>query len=244
MAVPNSRETFKNTCLRKLGAPVLQIEVDDMQIEDCIDQALSYYWDYHWDGAEKIYLKHQIADEDIANKYITLSDLITGVVRILDLGMFNSPSQLFNVKYQIAMSDLFNLSSGSIIPYYIARQHLELMQELLGSYPEIQFNRHTNKLYLYTDWNTILKDSYIVVECYRVLDPNVYTDIWKDRWLIEYGTALMREQWGHNLSKFNLTLPGNVTFNGASLLQEAQQKIQELRDELVLSPPVMMPQIG
>lgn len=237
MAVPTTREEFKEYCLRKLGKPVIEINVDDDQIEDRIDQALKYYADYHFDGSEVEYYKHQITQTDKDNKYITVPEEIIGVVRIFPIGdPAMRSSDLFNIRYQIALNELYNFTSVSLQPYYIARMHLSLIQELLVGKQPVRYNRHTDRIYVDFDWDKMVVGEYLLFEVYKTLDPNTYTDIWGDRWLQEYTAVLIKEQWGHNLTKFTgMQLPGGVQFNGERILDDAQTQRAQLESEMISS---------
>lgn len=237
MAVPTSRATFKEYCLRKLGKPVIEINVDDDQVEDRIDESLKYYYDYHFDGSEKIYYKHQVTDTDKANKYITLPENIIGAVRIFPIADPTVGSQdLFNIRYQIALNDLYTLTSVSMVPYYMVMQHLALIQEIIVGQQPIRYNRHTNKLYVDMSWDKIDTGHFLLVEAYEVINPDTFTDAWGDRWLQEYCTQKIKYQWGTNLTKFTgLQLPGGVQFNGEKIMDDAQAAIEKLEDEMINS---------
>lgn len=237
MAVPSTRQQFKEYCLRRLGDPVIDINVDDEQVEDRIDEALKYYQDYHFDGTERVLLKHQVTSSDKTNGYITLSDSIIGVNSILDIGQAVQSSNLFNIRYQIHLNDLFDLSASSYVPYVTAMRHVESLEELFVGKKPIRYNRHTNKMNIDMDWtNDVAIGEYIVIDCYQITDPNTYTDVWGDRWLSRYATALIKQQWGSNLSKFEgIQMPGGVTFNGAKILDDAQADIAKLEDEMINS---------
>jgi hypothetical protein len=243
MAVPASRSEFREYCLRSLGKPVIEINVDDDQVEDRIDQALKYYWDYHFDGTERIYYKHQITDSDKANQYITLPDNIIGAVRIFAIGdPAVSGGDLFNIRYQIALNDLYTLTSVSMVPYFMVMEHLALITELLVGQQPIRYNRHRNRLHVDMDWNKMDTGSFLLIEAYQVVDPDTFTDVWGDRWLYLYATALIKRQWGNNLKKFgNMQLPGGVVFNGQQVYDEADAEIKELERDMVtnLSLPAM-----
>lgn len=242
MAVPTTRSEFKEYCLRKLGKPVIEINVDDDQVEDRIDESLKYYYDYHFDGSEKVYYKHIITSTDVTNKYITLPENIIGAVRIFNIGDPMVTNNLFDIRYQIALNDLYTLTSVSMVPYYMAFQHIQLLEQLLVGQQPIRYNRHTNRLYVDMDWNKVTVGYYLVVEGYEVIDPATYSDAWGDRWLQEYCTEKIKYQWGTNLSKFNgLQLPGGVTFNGQTIKQEADAAIAQLEKEMIssYSLPVM-----
>lgn len=236
MAVPTTRSEFKEYCLRKLGKPVIEINVDDDQVEDRIDESLKYYYDYHFDGSEKQYYKHIVTATDVANKYITLPQNIIGAVRVFNLGDPMVTNNLFDIRYQIALNDLYTLTSVSMVPYYMAFQHIQLMEQMLVGQQPIRYNRHTNKLYVDMDWAKVTVGYFIIVEAYEIIDPQVYSDAWGDRWLQQYCTEKIKYQWGTNLSKFNgMQLPGGVTFNGQNIKQEADAAIQDLEKEMITS---------
>jgi len=237
MAIPTTRAAFKEYCLRRLGKPVIEINVDEDQVEDRIDDALRYYWDYHFDGAEKVYYKHAVTSTDRTNKYITLPENIIGAVSIFSIADPSIRSDdLFNIRYQIALNDLYTLTSVSMLPYYMVMENLALIAEMLVGKQPIRYNRHMNKLYVDMDWNTLTDGEFLLVEAYQIVDPTDYVDVWKDQWLMRYSTALIKRQWGANLSKFTgMTLPGGVQFNGQTLYNEAIQEIDTLEREMINS---------
>jgi hypothetical protein len=237
MAVPSSRSAFKEYCLKKLGKPVIDINVDDEQVEDRIDEALKYYQDYHFDGTERVLLKHQITSTDITNGYITLTNSIIGVSRVLDLGQAVQSSNLFNIRYQIHLNDLFDLSASSFVPYVTAMRHVETLEELFVGKKPIRYNRHRNQLHIEMDWSEdVTADEYIIVDAHQIIDPDTYTDVWGDRWLGRYGTALIKKQWGSNLTKFEgMQLPGGITFNGTKIYDDANEELNKLEEEMIIT---------
>jgi len=234
---PASREEFKEYCLRRLGAPLLEINVADEQIEDCIEIALQYYHDYHYDGTQKVYLAHQVTQTDRDNKYLSIPETVIGVINIFDIGDSYSTNNLFNLRYQIALNDLFAFNYGPFAPYYMALQNVALAEELFVGKQSLRFNRHTNRLYIDMDWNSKIDvGEYIIVEGYQILDPDTYTDVYNDRWLKRYATAQIKKQWGENLKKFEgLQMPGAVTFNGQKIWDEAVEEITQLEEEMISS---------
>ena len=242
MAVPTTRAAFKEYCLRRLGKPVIEINVDEDQVEDRIDDALRYYWDYHFDGTEKIYYKHLVTDTDKTNKYITVPDNVIGAVNLFNIADPSIRSDdLFNIRYQIALNDLYTLTSVSMVPYYMVMEHLSLISEMLVGKQLLRFNRHMNRLYIDMDWNS-LSNEYLLVEAYQIIDPTEYVDVWKDQWLLRYATALIKRQWGSNLTKFTgMQLPGGLTFNGEKIYNDAVAEITDLEDKMIssYSLPVM-----
>jgi hypothetical protein len=236
MASPASRSEFKENCLRRLGKPVIEINVDDDQVEDRVDEALKYFWDYHFDGSDKVYYKAQITDTDKANHYIQLPDNIIGAVNIFEIGQALNTNNLFNIRYQIALNDLYTLTSVSMVPYYMAMQHVQFLESMLVGKQPLRYNRHNNKLYIDMDWNIINAGDYVIVEAYEVLDPDVYTSAWSDRWLLRYAACLIKQQWGNNLKKFDgMKMPGGLTFNGQKIYEEATQERAELEKEMIHS---------
>lgn len=316
MATPTTRKEFKEYCLRKLGKPVIEINVDDDQIDDRIDEALKYYWDYHFDGSERLYYKYLIQDGDrrdavkeitVVNGgsgysnsdtvvitrdpsdstgtgasasivtdssgtivsvtmtahgenytmdptisvttsggsgaslrgykggYVKLPENIMGVTGIFPIGDPSlSANDIFNIRYQIALNDLYTLTSVQLAPYYMAMEHLALIQQLLVGQQPIRFNRHTDRIYIDTDWGKLPTGRYVLFECYRVIDPDEYTDAWGDRWLAKYATALIKKQWGVHLTKFTgMTLPGGVQFNGEKIYNDAEAEIEKLEAEMI-----------
>ena len=229
MSWVNNRDEFKAYCLRKLGAPVIEINVDDDQVEDRVTEALNFYWDYHFDGMEKVYYKYQITQVDINNRYITMPDNIRGVINLFPIGMGLNTNNLFNIRYQIALNDLYTLTSVSMVPYYMALQHVQFLEEMLVGQQPFRYNRIINKLYLDMDWSIVNVGDYVITECYQVIDPDVYTKGYNERLLQNYCTALIKEQWGSNIKKFGgMQLPGGITFNGKEIYEEGVAERKEI----------------
>ena len=237
MATPTTKATFKEYCLRKLGKPVIEINVDDDQVDDRIDEAIRYWYDYHFDGSEKIYYKHAITETDVTNKYITLPENIIGAVSIFSIGDPSlSSDDLFNIRYQIALNDVYTLTNVSLVPYYMVMEHLALMTELLVGKQPIRYSRHKDRLHVDMDWNTVAVGSFLLVEAYEVVDPETFTDAYNDRWLQNYATTLIKEQWGSNLTKFTgMSLPGGVQFNGEKIYNDAVDARTKMEQEMISS---------
>jgi hypothetical protein len=236
MALPGNRAQFKEYCLRQLGKPVVEINVDDDQVDDRVDEALRYYWDYHFDGSSKVYYKHQVTQQDKDNQYVTMPENIMGVINIFDLGSALGTNNLFNIRYQIALNDLYTLTSVSMVPYYMAMQHIQFLEQMLVGKQPLRYNRHTNRLNIDMDWDRINVGEYLVVEAYQVVDPEIYTDAWSDRWLLRYATCLIKQQWGNNLKKFEgMQMPGGLRFNGQRTYDEATNERNMLEQEMITS---------
>ena len=305
MATPSTRAEFKTYCLRKLGFPVIEINVDDDQVEDRIDDALSYFADYHFDGTEKMYMKHQLTAADINRRWIYCPDAVTFVTGIFPFDNSNASINMFDLRYQLRLHDLYDFTSVSYVSYEITMQHLRTLEMLFSGTPQFRFNRKQNKVFIDMDWTRDVRPGdYIIVECYRTLNPatvtltgtssytansnvvtgygttfdqqalendfvtfngvdnyqidkinsptsltirgpfantgsNVsmtisgYSDIWGDRFLKKYATALIKMQWGNNLKKFaGVQLPGGVTLNGKEIYDEAIEEIAKLEEEM------------
>ena len=237
MAVPSTRTELKEFCLRKLGKPVIEINIDDDQMEDRIDEALAYYHDYHFDGAEKTFLKHVVTADNKTNNYIDITDgNIIGIVNIFDIGDATSTNNLFNVRYQIALNDLYDLARYDLVPYYMNMMNIRFIEEMLIGKQPLRYNRHINKLHIDMDWGKVAVGNYLVAEVYSKIDPETYSDVYSDRWLLRYTTSLFKVQWGQNLSKFvGMTLPGGIQFNGDQIMQQGVEDKRNLEQEMISS---------
>lgn len=235
MAQPQSREEFTDYVLRKIGAPVIEINVAEEQIDDRIDEAISYWRDYHYNGSQLIYLKHQITEQDKENGYITLPQKLLGISKVFPFDTsISTGTGMFNVQYQFVLNNLTDLTNYNLQHYYMTMQHIEFMQEILVGKPMIRYNKHVNRLYVDTDISHWVEGHYIIIEAYDVIDPDVYSDVWEDRWLQNYAAVLIREQWGLNLTKFTgMQLVGGVQFNGEQILAEAREERRAMEEEAV-----------
>lgn len=231
-----TRQQLIDYCLRALGEPVVEINIDDQQVEDRVDEAIEYFRQYHFDGIEKVYLKHEITTEDIANKYITLPDLVYGITRVFPIASGTSTSKsIFDLQYQLRLNDLYDLTSTSVMYYTQVMSHLALLDLTLNGHPLYRFNRLNGKLYIEASWETeMMPGNYVLVECYRALDPQDAPKLYNDIWLKHYTTALIKKQWAVNIKKFQgLQLPGGVTIDGDKLYGEATEEIKDLEDEML-----------
>jgi len=236
MALPTDRESFKQYCLRRLGAPVTQINMDNDQIEDRIDDALQYYADFHFDGTEKQYYKYLVQQTDISNKYLTMPSNIIGAVNVFPVGSSLSTNNLFNIRYQIALNDLYDLTATTMVPYYMAMQHIQLLEQLLVGQQPLRYNRRSNRLYVDMNWDMVGPGQYMVIEAYQVLDPDTYTNVWSDRWLQKYATQLIKQNWGQNLTIYqDIALPGGAKFNAEKIYNDATTEIAKMEAEMISS---------
>lgn len=236
MAVPTTKNEFKEYCLRKLGKPVIEINVDDDQVDDRVDEAIRYYWDYHFDGAEKVYYKYRITNQDKTNRYVTMPDNIIGVINMFPVGQALNTNNLFNIRYQIALNDLYTLTSVSMVPYYMALQHVQFLEQMLVGQQPLRYNRIMNKCYIDMDWDILDAGDYIILEAYQVIDPEVYPKAYGERWLQNYASCLIKQQWGANLTKFTgMTLPGGIKFNGEKIYNDASAERAALEKEMITS---------
>ena len=235
MAQPTTRQEFKDWVLRKLGAPVIDINVSDEQVDDRIDEAVDYWRDYHYNGSQLVYMKHQITQENKDNGYIDLPTGILGISGIFNMqSSISTGSGIFNVQYQFVLNNLEDITGYNITNYYMSMSHLEFLQEMLVGKPMIRYNKHVNRLYLDTDPGLLVVGEYIIIEAYDVIDPATYSDVWSDRWLQNYASCLVKEQWGANLTKFTgMQLVGGVTFNGEQILSDAREERRLMEEEAV-----------
>ena len=261
MAIPTTKATFKSYCLRALGFGVIDINVSDDQADDRIDEALQYFAQYHYDGIEKMYLKYQVTADDItraaSNTTTTATDTVdssvtasfgegngyipmpSSVVSVLNIFPFDdqATNNMFDIRYQLRLNDLYDFSSTSIIHYQMTMQQLDFLSHILVGEKPIRFNQHQNRLYIDMDWsNDITAGEYLIIECYRKIDPATYTDIFDDIYLKRYATALIKRQWGANLSKFSgVAMLGGVTMNGETIYTQAQEELEKLEEQIQLS---------
>ena len=267
MATPSSRENLKQYALRALGKPVIEINADDDQLEDRLDEALQYFSQYHYDGIRRTYLKYQYTQDDYdritantsesitknsvttawqeGNGFIVVPESIISVINIFPYSSKGSQN-LFDVRYQLRLNDLYDFSSTSVVHYDTVMRHLDFLDHILVGEKPLRFNQHDNRLYIDQDWkNDLVVGEFLVIEAYRKLDPDVYTDVYNDMILKRYVTALFKKQWGSNLQKFaGVTMIGGVSLNGVELYQQAEQEIQkietEIRNSFEMSQPLMI----
>lgn len=235
MAIAN-RQDLIDYCLRRLGAPVIQIDVDTTQLEDRIDEAIQYYQEYHSDAIHDMYFKHQITADDVTNGYVTLPEDLTVVKRVLPLNAANTSSGMFNAQYQMALNDVYMLRGGiggGVSQYVQTMSYISMINDMFSGLDQTRFNRNMNALY-FVDY-TITEGDWIVIDGSKILDPQTYTDVYNDMFLKRYATALIKRQWASNIKKFDgMQLPGGVTFNGQQLFDEANTEIEKIEEEMQL----------
>tara|TARA_R100001163_G_C5063854_1_gene201259 strand:+ start:856 stop:1662 length:807 start_codon:yes stop_codon:yes gene_type:complete len=257
MSKLSSRDDIIDYALRKLGHPVTEINVDRQQCEDRLDDALELFQERHFDGAEKAFFSHKITEDDIANGYISTNDLgpingpagdaptgkdILSVVSVFQFGDFSNIN-LFDVRYQMALTDYFGINRGlgmnaslGLASYDSTKRHIGLIQDFFQPQRRIRFNKVSNRLHVDMDWSReVTSSEYLMVEAYVALNPNIFTEIFNDRLLKEYIVALIKRQWGQNLSKFEgVQLPGGVSLRGDAIMSEAVEEIRQIEEKFQL----------
>ena len=238
MAAPNSRATLIDYCKRRLGEPVIEVNVDEDQLEDRVDEALQYYQEYHSDATTRTYLKHLVTATDVSNEYIPISSDIIFISKMFPLtSSFNTSRNFFDIKYQMMLNDIADLMNfaGDLAYYEQMQQYLSLLDMKLNGHPQVQFARRQNRLYIFGDFvdKDIKAGDYIVAEVYTIIDPTTHTSVFNDMFVKEYTTALIKQQWGMNLIKFEgMQLPGGVILNGRQLYDDATGEIETLRQRI------------
>jgi hypothetical protein len=240
---PSNREELKDFCLRQLGWPVIQINVDDEQVNDAVELAFEYWNEFHFNGTERTYVKHQVTSTDKANRYISVSDNLIGATRVFRVGQNKMGMNMFDLRYQLRLNDLWDLSSTSYVNYSLTMQHLATLDLVFTGEQPIRFNRLTDKLYVDWDWeNDIEAGEFMIVEGFVITDPDTYTQVWNDRLLKKLTTAYIRKQWGQNMSKFDkMALPGGVMMRGVDIYNEGVADIEKAEQEIrntYETPPV------
>ena len=269
MSKPTTRQELIGYCLRRLGAPVLEINIDDDQIDDLVDDALQYFHERHFDGVERMFLKYKLTDADInrggakgtngvgivtttgtanisgigttsfnfyeSSNFIQVPDSVIGIEKVFKFDTSSISGGMFSIKYQLFLNDLYYFNSVELLQYAMVKSYLEDIDFLLTTDKQIRFNKRQNRMYLDIDWNSQNKDTFIVIDCYRILDPNDFTKVYNDSFLKKYLTALMKRQWGQNLIKFRgVKLPGGIELNGRELYEDAERELEDLKQRMAL----------
>jgi len=239
MATPNSRQSLIDFCLRRLGAPVIEINVDDDQIEDKVDDALQMYQEFHSDASYRTYLKHVITQTDKDNGYIPIDSNVLYVSQMFPLNPTFSSVNLFDIRYQMMLNSLgdFMNFAGGMAYYYQMQQYLEFLDMVLSGYPQTTWSRHQDRLYIWGEWSNgdLAVGDYVVAEVYTAVDPDSFSSVYNDMFIKNYTTALIKQQWGMNMSKFEgMQLPGGVTISGRQILDDANTELRELEEKLRL----------
>ena len=270
MASPSNRTEFVNYCKRQLGAPVLEINIADEQVEDVIDDAVQYFQERHFDGVAQTYLKYKITQDDIDrgrasmesgkkqtgittttatadiagtdvtftyyenSNFLQIPPSVIGVTKIYHFDGTNTmTNNMFSVKYQMFLNDIYYWGATELLTYAMTKTYLEDINFLLTTEKQIRFNKRMDRLYLDIDWGSVSKDDYLVIDCFRQLDPNDYGRVWNDSFLKKYATALLKRQWGQNLLKFQgVKLPGGVELNGRQIYDDAEKDLEIIREQM------------
>lgn len=233
------RDELINYCLRKLGAPVIRINVTPDQLNDCVDDALQEYADTHYDGTERVWISHIITQQDIDNRYIRLDPLIKSVVRVLPMNYagFSTNDAQFSGKFQFMQEEIFRLNSnfGSLVSYELGRQNLNLIEDMFGIFPAVTFTSTEGKLKLATDWNRFQAGvTMLVAEAHSMINPEEITKVYSESFIKKYTTALIKKQWGSNLKKFQgVQLAGGITLDGQTIWTEGNEEASSLKEDLL-----------
>ena len=269
MSKPASRQELVDYCLRRLGAPVLEINLADDQIDDLVDDALQYFQERHFDGVERMYLKYQLTQADIdrgsattngvgivtttgtstnvsglgtitsnfyeTSNFIQVPDSIIGIEKIFKFDTSSISGGMFSIKYQLFLNDLYYFNSVDLLQYSMVKSYLEDIDFLLTTDKQIRFNKRQNRMYLDIDWRAQQVGNFLVIDCYRILDPNTFTNVYNDSFLKKYLTATMKRQWGQNLIKFRgVKLPGGIELNGRELYEDAERELADIKQRMAL----------
>ena len=266
MAKPSSRQGLIDYCLRRFGEPVLEINVDDDQIDDLVDDALQYFSERHYNGVERMYLKHEFTQDEIDrgqakgtvgvgivttsatstnisgygtttstyyenSNFIQIPDSVVGIEKVFKFDTSTISGGMFSIKYQLFLNDLYRFNSVELLQYAMTKTYLEDIDFLLTTDKQIRFNQRQDRMYLDIDWGSVTVDDYIVIDCYRLLDPSDYTRVYNDSFVKRYLTALIKRQWGQNLIKFQgVKLPGGVGLNGRQIYDDAEKELDKIKE--------------
>jgi len=277
MAKPSTRQELIDYCLRRLGAPVLEINVDDDQIDDLVDDAFQYFQERHFDGVERMYLKYEITGEDISrgrasgtsgvgivttsatstnisgygtttsnfyenSNFIQIPDSVVGIEKVFKFDTSTISGGMFSIKYQLFLNDLYYFNSVELLQYSMTKSYLEDIDFLLSTDKQVRYNKRQDRLYLDIDWNQQSAGNFLVIDCYRILDPSDYSGVYNDSFVKKYLTSLIKRQWGQNLIKFRgVKLPGGIELNGREIYEDAERELDQLKQTMMLEhelPPL------
>ena len=238
MSKPSSRQELIDYALRKLGEPVIKVNVDTEQLEDRVDDALQIFQEYHDDGIERTILKHEITASDVATGIssgyleVDVPDTVFSVIDVFPVADGFSDN-FFDVKYQMILNDIYNWSDLDLVGYDMVQQNLNMLDGMLNQPTNYEFRRVKNKLKVYLNTTGFSAGTFVIFEVWRILDPDTYTEIYNNILLKRYLTSLIKQQWGANLSKFDgIQMPGGVTFNGQQIYESASQDLEKLEEEM------------
>lgn len=269
MSKPSSKQELIDYCLRRLGAPVLEINIADEQIDDLVDDALQYFQERHFDGVERMYLKYQLTQADIdrgsaitggvgivtttgtstnvsglgtitsnfyeTSNFIQVPESVIGIEKVFKFDTSSISGGMFSIKYQLFLNDLYYFNSVDLLQYSMVKTYLEDIDFLLTTDKQIRFNKRQNRMYLDIDWRAQQVGNFLVIDCYRILDPNTFTNVYNDSFLKKYLTATIKRQWGQNLIKFRgVKLPGGIELNGRELYEDAEKELADLKQRMSL----------
>tara|TARA_Y100000994_G_scaffold180099_1_gene149024 strand:+ start:1063 stop:1905 length:843 start_codon:yes stop_codon:yes gene_type:complete len=276
MAQPSTRQGLIDYCLRKLGAPVLEINVADEQIDDAVDDAFQLFHERHFDGVARTFLKYQLTADDVSrgraggeggagitttttsttiagatvnfdwyenSNFLQLPDSVIGIEKLYKFDSANVSNGMFSVKYQLFLNDIaFNLGYDGLLSYAMTKSYLEDIGFLLTTDKQLRFNKRQNRLYMDIDWGSAVAGDYIVLDCYRIMDPNDFSNVYNDSFVKLYLTALLKKQWGQNLIKFKgAKLPGGIELNGREIYEDAEKELEAIKEKMMLEyeiPPL------
>ena len=254
MATPNSKETLIDYCFKRLGSPVIEINVDYTQAEDRLDDALQFFSERHFDGVERAYFAYQVTDDDKTNGYIDTESLgpvngptgdaptgkdILSVIKVFQFGQFSN-FNMFDIRYQLALSDYFGINRGlngavsqGLASYDSTKRYINMIEDMFQPEKAVRFSKVTNRLHLDMKWSEVQTGEYLIIESYVKLDAEIFGEIYNDRLLKKYTTALIKRQWGSNLAKYDgVQMPGGVVLRGGQIMSEAQSEIDRIEQEV------------
>ena len=284
MAKPTTRQGLIDYCLRRLGAPVLEINVDDDQIDDLVDDTIQFFNERHFDGVERMYLKYQVSQADVDrargltsgtttvdsvggvgvvtttgtstdsgagsftstfyenSNFIQVPDSVIGIEKVFKFNTSEISGSMFSIKYQLFLNDMYRFDSVDLLQYSMVKTYLSDIDYLLTTDKQIRFTKNQDRLYIDTDWGSLNAGDFLVIDCFRALDPANFTKIYNDSFVKKYLTALIKRQWGQNLIKFRgVKLPGGIELNGRELYEDAEKELDEIKSKMSMDyelPPL------
>ena len=269
MAKASTRQGLIDYALRQNGAPVLEINIDDDQIDDLVDDAIQFYNERNSDGYIRTHVKIKwseamrenmvtdttttiaagtsnalAVDYSEQNNYVKMPEYVTSVIKVFPF-VSKNVTNLFDVRYQWRLNDLWDLTNTEILTYEMVNRRLEDIYYLLEGQKQTRFQMRGDRLYLDLDFKTDVRENdFLILEVYRAINPSTTSDVYNDLWLKRYVTALIKRQWGANLIKFQgAQLPGGITMNGEFIYNEGKDAVNKLEEEMLTqyeTPPLDM----
>lgn len=229
-----SREDLKTYVLRRLGQPVIRVNVEEHQLQDAIDDALDYFQTFSAEAQQTFFFKHIFTEKNITDKYIVLDESTINVTKAFPTDSPFVPNWM-SPEYKNFIRELKDMQAGSLESYFITERHISLLNFMLVKTNfSFNYNEITRKLVLHTDWGFFKPGkSFIILETTQKTNPDDFPALWDSYWVKELCYYNVLKRWGNNLKKYaNVPLPGGITLNATEMIDESTNAIATLQQQL------------